>query len=128
MLAVGYSSKKSMIVLARLSRALGVRGLLGSAMINLLGDTTQVGRCFFPFCARLRELLLIDVVSKADKWRVGVSAGDVEPSDAVRFVRRRTGGPDARSANGLPSALDPLPKVLLVRLWGTFSTGQDALP
>ena len=33
MLAVGYSSKKSMIVLARLSRALGVLGLLGSAMI-----------------------------------------------------------------------------------------------
>ena len=70
----------------------------------------------------------MDVVSKADKWRIGVSAGDVEPSDAVRFVWRRTGGPDSGSANGLPSALDPLPKVFLVRLWGTFPTGQDALP
>ena len=69
----------------------------------------------------------MDVVSKTDKRRVGVAAGDVESPDAVRLVRGRSGGPDSRSENGLSSALDPLPKIRLVGLRSVFSTGQDSL-
>ena len=89
-------------------------------------------------------MLLLDIVSKTDQRRVGVSARDVESQDAVRFVLSRgpdsrpetglstaldavrlvwSGCPGSRSGDGLPSALDPLPKIRLIGLRSAFSPG-----
>ena len=119
-------------------------GCSGQPLSYRLGDGAQVVRWLTPLCARLRELLLLNVVSETDQRRVGVSARGVESQDAVRFVLRRgpdsgpetglssaldavrlvlSGCPGSRSGDGLPSALDPLAKIRLIGLRSTHAPG-----
>ena len=113
MLAVGCSSRKSIIVLARLRSAFGVLGLLRSVIVAVLRYLTQIVRALR---AGLLSLLPDDV-RQADERCCRVTTLDVEPADVACLPVRGWGwGPDPGMECGLSSALTPLPLSWLVDL------------